>query len=222
MTDITNQQIFEEIIKNRNEIKNKVDACETRLLLKIEEVTSRLKEVEAENLNLKKGSRDTKEKLKQKQYIDIHESDLNNFYKLGNSPSSPIKIEFTSFLKKNSILKNCFKLKSTNITIAHDLTIKQREENKVLRKFLQKAKEDKNDNCYIKHNRLYINNKPYTPEELIKFDCREDEEVRGPNSAPDSLDLSNLQGQQGQLQSEVAKTAQKSHSKNRDNKENCH
>lgn len=176
MTDISLKLLYDEIIKNRNEIKNKIEASETRLLMKIEETANRLKLVESENCMLKEEieilKRNNKKnnlvifglkqqkteitseyishKFKELLNVDVREPDLNDLYTLGNSNDSPIKVELTSQLKKKEIIKNCHKLKGTNITIAHDLTLQQRTENQILRKHLNQAKQDKKKICYIK------------------------------------------------------------------------
>lgn len=206
--EITNQLIYEEILKNRTELKNTIDASETRLLLKIEELKSRLNTLEEENLNLKNKienleTRDKKnniivfginkpedtlspqyicQKLNHLLDIDLTELDLNNAYPLGNSENSPIKVEFVRYLKKDTVLQNCHKLKGTNISISHDLTFKQRSENKTLRRHLQLARQNE-DTCYIKKNKLYVNGKSYTPQELENTNVIENIECNT-NSVP--------------------------------------
>lgn len=199
MPEITIQQIYDEIIKNRGEIKNKIESSEKKLLLIVEEFTKKLKEVETENLLLKEQieniSRENKknniiifgltqkntdvtgkyicQKLKDLLAVDLNESDLNDFYSLGKNINSPIKVELISYLKKKTILENCHKLKGTNITITHDQTLKERADNKVLRKHLYEAKQNKGNTCFIKKNKLHINETSYTVDDLRELENRE-------------------------------------------------
>lgn len=209
MTDITIKQLYDEIIRNRTEIKSKVEATEVRLLLKIEELTNKLKLVETENCVLRNqvetleranktnniiifglNQKTTEvtsgyicQKLKDLLDVDIIEADFNDFYTLGNAEDSPIKVEFISHLKKRIVTKNWHKLKGTDINIVHDLTVQQREQNKLLRKHLNLAKQDKNKTSYIKRNKLYINKKTYTVDDLLELENQEEFEYQT-NSAP--------------------------------------
>lgn len=149
---ITNAKIYEEIIRSKSELKNIIEASETRLLLKVEELKSRLNILEKENLFLKNklenlentnkknniivyGLRTPEhkitpeyicEKLNLLLSVDLKESDINNAYCLGVSETSPVKVELISYIKKLNILQNGYKLKGTKVFIAHDLTFKQR------------------------------------------------------------------------------------------------
>lgn len=105
--------------------------------------------------------------------VELSEQDINDFYSLGKNEDSPIKIEFTTYIKKKYLLKNCHKLKDTNIFITHDLTEKQREEKKLLRKHLRIAKKDTDKSCYIKNNKLHIDDTVLTLEELKNLDKKE-------------------------------------------------
>lgn len=75
--------------------------------------------------------------------VVLEEKDLNGVYSLGKGEDSPIKIKFATYLKKY-ILQNSYKLAGTNIYTNHDLTEKQREESRLLRKHLNVATKDKN------------------------------------------------------------------------------
>ncbi|KAG5878330.1 hypothetical protein JTB14_035257 [Gonioctena quinquepunctata] len=99
-------------------------------------------------------------------HIQLVESDFNNIYPLGNTYRSPVKVEFTSYLKKIEVLRSTKNLKGTSISIAHDLTEQQRIEFKILRKHFHAAKQDKNNTCYIRNNRLHVNNRIFTPSDL--------------------------------------------------------
>ncbi|KAJ8943782.1 hypothetical protein NQ314_009649, partial [Rhamnusium bicolor] len=114
--------------------------------------------------------------LKRTLCIDITETDINNIYPLGNSAKSPIKIEFVSELKKKLILRNCSRLKGTNISIRYDLTNKQREEYKILKGHLNRPNKNSNNKCHIKGNKLYINNIPHTIEDLEEIDDHQTKE----------------------------------------------
>lgn len=127
--------------------------------------------------------------------IDVSEADINNFYSLGNKENCPLKLEFVSHLKKVSILRNAKKLKGTNISIANDMTTKQREENKILRKHLFIAKQNNNNTCYIKKNQLYINNKIYTAHELKQLEDTDDKISQlQPKSTPETPTNFNIKG----------------------------
>lgn len=194
--DVTNKQILEEIQRNRTELKNVIKESEARLLLIIESLSNKINTLEKENLNLKdkiellernqkqnnivifglnkKSDEVTVEnicqEIKTRLDINLTEADVNNIYSLGKSENSPVKIELVSLLKKKNILKNCHRLKGSNISVTQDLTLKQRQENKILRRHLRKSRENKQYRSYIKGDRLYINNVPYTSRELEKLE----------------------------------------------------
>ncbi|KAG5882229.1 hypothetical protein JTB14_037330 [Gonioctena quinquepunctata] len=98
--------------------------------------------------------------------VTINECDLNNTYSLGKKEGAPIKVEFVSYLRKSAVLKNAKRLKGTHISIAHDLTLIQREENRILRKHMSLAKANNHMNCYIKRNKLFVDGKAYSPQDL--------------------------------------------------------
>ncbi|KAG5890662.1 hypothetical protein JTB14_034950 [Gonioctena quinquepunctata] len=99
-------------------------------------------------------------------HIELVESDFNNIYPLGNTYKSPVKVEFTSYLKKIEVLRSTENLKGTSISIAHDLTEQQRIEFRIPRKHFHAAKQDTNNTCYIRYNRLHVNNRIFTPSDL--------------------------------------------------------
>ncbi|CAG9822850.1 unnamed protein product [Phaedon cochleariae] len=210
-TAVTNKLILEEIIRTRSELKNSIEASEARLLLKIEEANNKIKELEEENDNLK-GKIEYLERDKKKKNIivfglnrasenitlevicneietlldvEVSKSDVSDIYTIGKGQNRPVKIEFTNYMIKNLILKNCFKPKGKHIKIANDLTPKQRKEGEILRKHLSLARLDENNkNCYIKGNKLIVDNKSYAPEDLEKIVINEDTIPARPNSAP--------------------------------------
>lgn len=190
--EISNKLIYDEIIKIKGELKSIIEETEVRLVSKLDQFSNRLDKLEKENHEIKSRieflERNQKRnnvvifglkkeinqispenicsKLNQVLDTNLAASDINNAYALGNHDNSPIKVELLSYWRKNSVIKNCFKLKGTRISIAHDLTIQQRQENQTLRRQLNIAKRDKNIKCYIKQNKLHLNEQVYTPEDL--------------------------------------------------------
>lgn len=183
-------KLLEEIKRNRTELKHFIEASEVKILLKIEELNARVKALEKENefnknkiefieRNLKKNTlliygleleddytiEDVCENLGQLLEITISREDINDCIQL-NIPNNPIKLELISFLKKREIFKNCTKLKGTQIGITNDLTYKQRQENKILKKHLEKARQNKNQKSFIRGNRLVIGEEQFTVEVL--------------------------------------------------------
>lgn len=63
--------LLEEIKTNRTELKHFIEASETRVLLKIEELHSRIKELEKENKQLKQKLEVVERNQKKKQYLNI-------------------------------------------------------------------------------------------------------------------------------------------------------
>ncbi|KAK9884096.1 hypothetical protein WA026_005036 [Henosepilachna vigintioctopunctata] len=101
--------------------------------------------------------------------IELSESDINDVYSLGKGINKPIKVELLSFITKRKVLYNTKHLKNTNIFISNDLTELQREEQKILRQHLKYLRENTEKRCYIKGNKLIIDNKGYNATELEKF-----------------------------------------------------
>lgn len=97
--------------------------------------------------------------------IEIQRVDINNFYRLGKNLNSPIKIEFTSYLKKKELISNCKKLKGTEVKILQDLTERQRKDYRILKQNLVQERQ-KNKNCFIRGNKLVVNNCEYTSSDL--------------------------------------------------------
>lgn len=194
MTD-SNYQILKEIKECRQDVKALIEAAEVRISLKTEEVNHKFNKIERdyqqiseriESIN-RKGRKNNiiifglkrKSEIKKLLDINIKESDINNLYTLG-------KIEFVSYLVKSGIFKNVNKLKGTNIFIAHDMTIKERQEQKILRKHLFITKREKSNVCYIRKNQFHINNTVYDPEQLeqIQEHSLDPVDYSKPNSAP--------------------------------------
>lgn len=97
--------------------------------------------------------------------IELKESDISNLFIIKTNKGEPVKIEFTSYLKKNLIFKNIGKLKGTKIFIANDLCVEDRSAQKILLQHLKHAR-SKNYYAYIKGQTLIINGEVYTPEQL--------------------------------------------------------
>lgn len=190
--EISNKHLLAEITKGNNDLKAALQAVEVKLALKIEEINRRLINVEKENSELKKRievlERNQKKNgiiifgwERQEQFITtkhiielleshlkIHltDSDFNNIYPLGQSYNSPVKVEFVSFLKKTTILKNRKYLKGSSINIDNDLTVQERKDNKILRKHLMIARQDKANNCFIRNNKLHLNTNIFSAVDL--------------------------------------------------------
>ncbi|KAG5879693.1 hypothetical protein JTB14_006478 [Gonioctena quinquepunctata] len=71
---------------------------------------------------------------------------------------------------KQEVLQKRQNLKGTNISIVHDQTTKQREESKLLRKYLLKARHEENNTCYIKNNKLHVNTEVYRIPDLLALE----------------------------------------------------
>uniref|UniRef100_A0A6P7G0P2 Uncharacterized protein LOC114336309 n=1 Tax=Diabrotica virgifera virgifera TaxID=50390 RepID=A0A6P7G0P2_DIAVI len=199
-------KILTEVAKTREEVefliksfkeeidglKRSIEATETRIILNVEGLNKKVKDLEKENLELKskleKVERKSKENsifiyglelskaeisskficdsIKKLLGIDICFSDSNNFIWFKNYKNNPIKLELVSNTKKREILKNCHRLKGKNINITHDYTHKQREEQKILKYHLKLAREKSTTRSYIKGNKLFVDESSYSIEDL--------------------------------------------------------
>lgn len=203
-------KLLNEIVNNRTELRNVIEASEARVLLKIESLKEKIRYLEKEN----KGLKNKVEKLERKSKengivifgmnprgeegislelvfeeiyrllgVTISKSDVNNFIWIRNARNNPIKLDLVSNLKKQEIFRNCKKLKGTRISIAHDLTFEQREDNKLLRYHLKNARENAGITSYIRGNKLFVDGTAYTAESLREE--KEEETVENQNhSAP--------------------------------------
>ncbi|CAH0559663.1 unnamed protein product [Brassicogethes aeneus] len=97
--------------------------------------------------------------------VPISEQDLSHIYTIGKSAEKPIVVEFISFYKKLAVIKNCYKLKNTNIAISQDQCPEDQENTKILRKYKKEA-EEKGEKATIKFNSLKIEDKVYSIREL--------------------------------------------------------
>lgn len=105
--------------------------------------------------------------------IKLVENDVNNVYRIGNK--STIIVEFISYLRKQLVFQNIRKLKNSGVSISNDLSPEDRETSKILYKNLKVAK-SRNHKAYIKNYRLYVDEKVYTAEQLIKSSKEESNE----------------------------------------------
>ncbi|CAH1115487.1 unnamed protein product [Psylliodes chrysocephalus] len=165
------EKLKEDIIE---ELKNAISASECRILQKIDLVNEKIKELEEENKTLKETVEHVHQTVKKKFYLflDVKESDISDLYLIGRGP---LKIELTTKFTKVNILRNCKKLKGTNITITSDLIKAQQERNKILAKRLKEIRKQTKDRCYIKGEKLYINIKAYTVEDISLEEKLEEE-----------------------------------------------
>lgn len=200
------KQIIDEIQQNRSELKNAIDASEARIQLRIEESNTKIRQLEAENTTLK----NTIEKLNRQlisnniiifglnkeryeisfEYlhgelksllgVEVSENQIKNISCLGSQKNCPVKIELVSKFTKRKIFANCKNLKGTNISISNDLTAQQRKDLAVLKKHLKKYRQNGNKQSFIKGNKLVIEGREFTIEELLEIEGREalDEEER--------------------------------------------
>lgn len=206
--EITNQDLLEGIASIRRDFKCIIDALETRLLLKLEETSQNFQEVRNENIYLRKRL-DYLERKERKNNIVIsglenacdqdiptfivselnrllgvplQTSELNNVFYLGRSQKL-VKVEFLSYLTKQTILKNCYKLKNTGIYINNDLSVSERDDNRVLRYHRKLCFLD-GKRAYIKKGELWVNDRHYTAEELKLAEKKDEEPVKPANSDP--------------------------------------
>lgn len=216
--ELSINKIYEEIINTKIEIKNAIEASEARILMKIESLKSRVNKLEKENIAIKNKVELLERSGKKNNFIifglkkpaevninficlevnrllniNLTESDFSDVFCLGNSENAPIKVELVSFQKKKLVFQNCRRLKGSKISISHDLTKSQREENQALRRHLVNTRQNTSDKCYIKGNKLSINNIFYTLEELENLEYSQANCIKQhPNSAPPTPNDSNV------------------------------
>ncbi|CAG9817719.1 unnamed protein product [Phaedon cochleariae] len=95
----------------------------------------------------------------------ISEADINNIYSLGKKENSPVKIEFTAYLTKKSIIDNVHKLKGTNISVVNDMCEEDRADYRILRSHMKEARA-KNLTATIRGLKLLVNGEAYSAEQL--------------------------------------------------------
>lgn len=189
--------------KNKNEIAREIQSENHKLLQKLDEQNKQLldldvrsKKLEARCVSLERRLRKnniiifglvkadeeidlldfTIKAINELLDIEIRTSEVNNIYQIRNSNDAPIKVEFVSNLKKAVILKNCSKLKNSNISIAQDLCYEDREDIGILRKYLKLAR-SQNHTAKIKGRNLIINNVEYTTEKLKEMNAMENDDI---------------------------------------------
>lgn len=115
------------------------------------------------------------------QGIDINLSKycIKGMLKIGKkrwNEEGPIRVTFISHILRNDVLRNKFKLKNKNsgIMIREDLSEQDRETRKLLSKFSLDAKE-KGQKVHMRNNKLVIEGKMWTLEELEKHNSNDDE-----------------------------------------------
>ncbi|KAG5873479.1 hypothetical protein JTB14_032531 [Gonioctena quinquepunctata] len=173
------RSLREEVSRNRKEIKSAIEATETRLLMKVEELKEKVNHLEEENetskskvetseryskknniiifgLNNRENTANTlSEKLNTLLEIDVRVPDFNNIYHLNNTEKPPVKVEFLS----------------------------------ILRTYSNKAREKPADRFYIEGNEPYVNDRAY----LKELEEMNHLEKRNANSAPPTPNLRNLE-----------------------------
>ncbi|XP_044764476.1 uncharacterized protein LOC123321037 [Coccinella septempunctata] len=207
MNDATVEKILTQMQKNKDELKNTILASETRLLVEIENLKSKITAVELENEHLKnrvelleRNSREANivlfgldkepkditsefviERLNGLLDTNIRKSHLNNILCLGRSKNCPVKVEFVSYLKKREIFRNVKNLRGTGIYIENDLTEAQREEQKILRRYLRLWRGE-GKGCFIRGNRLVVDGTYFSVTQLLQLE--KGQTCRKSNSAP--------------------------------------
>lgn len=112
----------------------------------------------------------TVKKLNEVLDTNISINNIKDIYTIGKQKhNKPIIVEFISYFTKQNVLKNCRKLKGTNINIAEQLSLDEIKINKILRQHLKEAQE-KSSTAYIRGNKLYINGKEYTADQLTNHE----------------------------------------------------
>lgn len=193
------EKVIEEIRKGNDDIKLFIGALEVRLSLKIEEINRKVVHLEEENEQLKSKVEELERQNRKNNIIvfgvereepnlnvdsviqqlnnvldiNVTLNDLNNIYPIGKNRNAPLKVEFTSFLKKREVLKKTKNLKGTKLSIAHDLTVKQREIQKILKKHLKIQRENKENNSFIRGDKLFVNGHAYEACELLELESTE-------------------------------------------------
>lgn len=152
--------------KERNELEIKYENLQNKYMLlekKLRKNNIVIFGIENANENLLDS---TINKLNEHLNLNIQPGDINNIFTIGKKQEKPIIVQFVSYLTKLDVLRNCKKLKGTKITISEELSVEEREKNKILRKHLIEAR-SKNLNAYIKNFKLYVSGEEYTPEQLL-------------------------------------------------------
>lgn len=199
-------RILKELENTKRELKSIIEASEFRIL---NELTTKIKQLEVENACLKKTIENLEIKNRKNNIvlfgfpkdaikdlpkicqdlskilkIKLTESDISDVYCLGSKENCPIKLELVTQLKKKQILANTKNLKGTKIFLTQDLTKQQQVELKILKEHLKIVREEEPEkNSYIRGNKLFIDYKGYSCKELEE-EANVTKTERRVNSAP--------------------------------------
>lgn len=208
--DKAGKQIFDAIESLREEIGDRLGLLEERLLLRLDESQRRIITLEATNDRLARRV-ETLERANRKNSvvifglqlpkkqdipdfvvsqlchllgIELGLSDIDDIHAIGKS-GNVVKVRFVSYLRKIWVLKNSSKLEGQNIYINNDLTLKEREENQILRTHLRLAKVRGKD-AFIRNGSLIIDGKSYSVRDLQTAESHH-ERIERSNSEPGDL-----------------------------------
>lgn len=185
-----NELLTEKLTKQINELKDELKNITTKLV-NLEKTVDNL---QTKNKNLEKIVKEnnillfnsgynneelldfTINKLNNCLELKLEANDISKIFVLGrNLDSKIIVVKFTRFLTKQAVLKNCHKLKGKKLSISDDLTEEERIERKQLIKYLREAR-SKQKKSHIYKNKLFINSKGYTYQDLINGKHEDEEE----------------------------------------------
>lgn len=200
---------------NNGELKGIIQSLSSDLGLKIKQISDELATVKEHSIELEKRIEQLERKAKKNNIVifgfqrpqdcstgslanwaiaqinsllqvQLSLSDINNIYFSGGNQNSPLVLELSSYLAKIAIFKNVYRLKNTKISVANDLSKKDRVINKVLVDNLREARQRKLV-ARIKNNKLYIGDAVYTYEQLVNKSSQSDEDVFSPPPPRKSL-----------------------------------
>lgn len=180
----TSDSVKQELKNSISELTSTLEAANRRIHELEKENKSLQKQLETQNRELKKNNivifgleEEENENLygkithffHDKLKIDTNKSEIVNAYRFGTSTPRVTVVKFVSYHKKVEITKNGKLLKGTQYAIANDLTKNEQDTQKVLRKHLNKARQQ-NLPTKIVRNKLLIESTLYTAEELKELD----------------------------------------------------
>lgn len=108
-----------------------------------------------------------KKTLEESLEVQIHQFAVSDIHRLGKDRKGPILLELNSSIVKQNILQKVSKLKGTAISISPDYTLEEREQRRILVKRMKESIEERNS-ARIEGNKLIINNKQYTLQQIIE------------------------------------------------------
>lgn len=209
--EVSNSELLQEIRASRSDLKGVIDAAETRLLLKLEEASRKIRQLEEENKDLRRSVDHLQKAARAKNLIvrglqvadgesvvtavverlggllgvELALADLNNAYLIGVPPHRLIKVEFISFLRRSEVLRNSYRLRGTNVFVNPDLTREERVVHKALRDRL-KLERSRGVKCYLRGGKLIIEEDILPSLQSTKADDQPNNSRR-PDSEPSSL-----------------------------------